>query len=79
MAPRRGAGTALRIHILSRHRPDCGDDVLQFGDLTEGATSRDAFVLGHPQDEVALVRLQAFGASVDLVGQGQDIALANYF
>jgi hypothetical protein len=53
---------------------DPGDHVLQFGNLAQCAPGRQAIVLRHSQDERALVRLQAFEESIELVRHGPAVA-----
>lgn len=50
--------------FLTCHRLDSGDDVLKLGDGSERTPCRQSIMLGHVQDERALVRLQAFKESV---------------
>ncbi|EIZ86478.1 hypothetical protein WYO_0838 [Methylobacterium sp. GXF4] len=52
---------------------DRSNHVLQLGNLTESASRRQAIMLGHCQDERALVRLQAFEEGVELVGHGRAV------
>ena len=54
--------------LLIRHGLDGGDHVFQFGDLTQGAPGGHPVVLGHRQDEIALVSLQAVEKDVELFG-----------
>ncbi len=62
------------VRLLRYHGLDGGDYVLQLGHLTKGTASWQPVVLGHSQDECALVRLQAFEESVQLVGHARAVA-----
>jgi hypothetical protein len=48
------------IHLFGGDRFDSRDDVLKLGDGTDCAPGRQPIVLGHRQNERALVCLQAF-------------------
>ena len=65
----------LSICLFSRDCLDRSDDVLQLGDLTQSAAGWQPIVLGHRQDERALVRLQAFEEGVELVGHRRPLTV----
>lgn len=64
------------VLFLSRDRLDRGDDVLQFGDLTQGDPGWQSLMLGYREDERALVRLQGVMESVALVEYGRPVAVS---
>ena len=53
------------VRLLRHHGLNCGDHVLQLRNLAQSAPGWQPIVLGHRQDERALVRLQAFEEGVD--------------
>jgi hypothetical protein len=70
----RSAAPPFPISFLSRNRLDRGDDVLQLGDLAQRAPGRQAIMLGHRQNERALVRLEAFEEGFEPVGHRWAVA-----
>ena len=72
----RAVGTSRALGLFGRDRLDCGDDVLQLGDLTQRAPGRQAVVFGHRQDERALMRLEALEEGIELVGHKRAVAVS---
>jgi hypothetical protein len=62
------------IGFLGRDCLDRSDHVFQLGDLAQSAPSRQPIVFGHGQDKRALLRLQAFEESIELVGHNRTLA-----
>jgi hypothetical protein len=69
-----GSTLTSTIRFLAGHGLDRGDHVLQLGNLTQSASGRHAIVLGHREDERALVRLETFEEGFELVGHGWAVA-----
>ncbi len=58
----------MTILFFRCDRFNCRDHVLQLGNLSQIARRWHPIDAGHVEDEVALVRLQAFEKGIELVG-----------
>src|SRR6478735_1297356 len=71
-----GVSASRALCLFGRDRLDRCDDVLQLGDLTQRASSRQAIVFGHGQDERALMRLETLEEGIELVGHKRAVAVS---
>ena len=62
------------VRFLGSNGLNSRNDVLKLGDLPQRTPGWQPVVLGHCQDERALMRLQAFEESVELVRHGWAVA-----